>query len=424
MSSKAVEELINSATKIISSNISRIKNSGGDYNTFSVLGVERDEVFTHSQIIYSFLNPKSGHYMEKKYLILFVEYVLGFTDPKDLAEEWYAEREWPFSDGRIDFVLYNDHRYIALEMKIDAIDQEAQLCRYEKYAKMQKSKYDVFYLTINGKDASPQSAEGLKKDYKRISFEKHIMEWLRNCIAITSPKNKTIHALTQYMELVEKLTFDQNKKGDTKMAEILQNAKNYRAYLELAKSEKEMKRNFLEKFFCTLSEQLQHINSGFENDAKDKLTVESNQFLNDSSCRIGFSLDTGKQLVASNGKQYNVIFRIDVGEPVGNMALGFALAASQCGKILEEKVNVKEVIATTEDEDNLNKILDCKNIAPKGTFENDWIYWDFICCSTEKSHYDLRIFNNPVIDMLDSVGFDRGINRIVTFIEGYLGRIK
>ena len=56
MSSKAVEELINSATKIISSNISRIKNSGGDYNTFSVLGVERDEVFTHSQIIYSFLN--------------------------------------------------------------------------------------------------------------------------------------------------------------------------------------------------------------------------------------------------------------------------------------------------------------------------------------------------------------------------------
>jgi hypothetical protein len=84
-------------------------------------------------MIYSFLHPDSGHFMDKKYLNLFVEHVLGFNDPIELSKEWYAQREWPFSGGRIDFVVYNDNRYFAIEMKIDAYDQEAQLSRYEKY---------------------------------------------------------------------------------------------------------------------------------------------------------------------------------------------------------------------------------------------------------------------------------------------------
>ena len=33
----------------------KIKKNGGEYNVFNVLGIERDEVFTHSNIIYSFL---------------------------------------------------------------------------------------------------------------------------------------------------------------------------------------------------------------------------------------------------------------------------------------------------------------------------------------------------------------------------------
>jgi len=54
-------------------------NRGGDFNLFSVLNIERDEVFTHSNMIYSFLNSESGHLMGDKYLKLFLEIVLGIN---------------------------------------------------------------------------------------------------------------------------------------------------------------------------------------------------------------------------------------------------------------------------------------------------------------------------------------------------------
>lgn len=48
--------LIENAKKEILIMNNKIKNSGGEYNIFNVLGIERDEVFTHSKIIYSFIN--------------------------------------------------------------------------------------------------------------------------------------------------------------------------------------------------------------------------------------------------------------------------------------------------------------------------------------------------------------------------------
>lgn len=132
------------------------------------------------------------------------------NDHKELSKEWFAERECPFSNGRIDFVVFSDSLYAVIEMKIGAFDHEAQLSRYEQYAKMQnRQNYDVFYLTIDGKDASEQSAAGLQKDYHRISFRKHIMDWLNKCIGITSKNNKAYNALIQYRDLIEKLISDQ-----------------------------------------------------------------------------------------------------------------------------------------------------------------------------------------------------------------------
>lgn len=244
MSEKSQEDLILAAKKILSDKIEKRKNSGGDYNIFSTLGIERDEVFTHSNMIYSFLDPDGGHFMGKEYLKLFVEHVLEINDSIELSTEWYAEREWPFSDGRIDFVVFSDIRYIAIEMKIDARDQEAQLSRYEQYAKMQNRRnYDVYYLTMDGKDASEQSTAGLQKDYHRISFSKSISNWLNRCIGITPTGNKAYNALIQYKELIEKLISDQ--KGVKEMSKLLHNTANYRAYLELKKSEQVMKEEFL-----------------------------------------------------------------------------------------------------------------------------------------------------------------------------------
>lgn len=420
MTERCKEDLISEAKKIISYNIEKRKNSGGDYNIFSTLGIERHEVFTHSNMIYSFLNPDSGHFMGKEYLKLFVKHVLEFNDPIELSKEWYAEREWPFSGGRIDFVVFSDNRYVAIEMKIDAYDQEAQLSRYEKYAKTQnRQNYDVFYLSLNGKGASTQSALGLEKAYRRISFSKHIMEWLNRCIGVTSVSNKAYNALIQYRELVEKLIFDQNQKGVGEMSVILQNATNYRAYLELVKSEQTMKQAFLEKFFHAFGERLKQVDSGFKND----VDLDTSLFLSNPSNRIGFSLDTGKKLSMSNGKQYNLIFRIDVGEREGNMALGFSLSGIKGGQIVNGNINVMDAIKTEDDKDNLHKVLDNEYNNAAGIFENGWIYWDYIY-SRKNSCYNLRSFNDPIIDMLDKENFGHEMDRIIGTINNHLSRIK
>ena len=420
MTENHIEELILEAKKVISNRIKRRKDAGGDYNIFSVLRVERDEVFTHSNLIYSFLDPDSGHFMGTTYLNLFAKHVLGFNNPE---ESWHAVREWPFSDGRIDFVVYSGNFYNAIEMKIDACDQEAQLSRYERYAKSKNPNYEVFYLTITGKDATEQSASGLEKDYRRISFCQHILEWLNCCLGVTPISNKAYNALKQYTELVQKLISDQSRKGDREMSAILQNAENYRAYLELVKSEKNMKKVFLEKFFHTLEDRLKQIDQEFRTESDLKFILEENLFLDNANIRIEFSLDTGKQISMSNGKLYSLLFCLDIGEREGSMALGFSLGEMQGGRMVKGPVNVRDVITTDEDKDNLYKVLNNENNSASGVFDSVWIYWDFIY-SEKQAHYNLRCFNDPIIDMLDEQKFEHGMNRIIGNISNHLGRVK
>lgn len=284
--------LIENAKKEILIMNNKIKNSGGEYNIFNVLGIERDEVFTHSKIIYSLLNPNSGHYMGKKYLELFIEHVLGIKNPLDLSKEWYAEREWPFPDGRIDFVMHNKSIFIAIEMKIDARDQENQLARYEKYAKSINQNYKIFYLTLHGSEATDNSIQRMQGSYNKISFKNHILNWLNLCIKNTPVDNKVISALNQYKDLVNKLISNQDKEGTKEMAQLISNPENYRAYLKLRESENLMKQEFIEKFLNKMEEKLKRINMNFKSISTENNKSLAKSFINDSTVRIGYQLDT------------------------------------------------------------------------------------------------------------------------------------
>ncbi len=424
MTDNRIENLILEAKHVIANKVEKRRKSGGDYNIFSVLGMERYEVDTHSNMIYSFLNPDSGHFMGKKYLNLFVEHVLGFDNPNKFSKEWHVEREWPFSDGRIDFVVFNDDHYIAIEMKIDANDQEAQLSRYEKYAKSENSNsFEVFYLTLDGKGASPQSAAGLEKDYRRISFKRHIIKWLNCCINDTPPSYKAYNALAQYKELIEKLVSDQNQKGVEEMSMVLLNSENYRAYLDLVRSEKAMKQTFMQKFLYALEERLKLVNHKFKNNSEAPSKEQAKIFINDSKSRLGFTLNLGKRLFMSNGKEYNLVFSIDIGEPEGNMALGFTLAEIREEQNAENITKIREVIITEGDYKTIDHALTIEKSNPTRVYESGWIYWDHFH-SESKNLYNLRSFNNPVIDMLDEHKFELEMDRIIGTVNNHLGRVK
>lgn len=62
---------------------------------------------------------------------------------------------------------------------------------------------------------------------------------------------------------------------------------------------------------------------------------ETDLFLNKTNSRVVFRLETGKTISLKNGKQYNLIFSIDIGEAAGDIAIGYGLSDIQDGETVK-----------------------------------------------------------------------------------------
>ncbi|BCZ45833.1 hypothetical protein psyc5s11_19000 [Clostridium gelidum] len=245
--------LIKEADKIIKANSLAKKQNDIGFNIFTTLNIERDEVFTHSNMIYALLNPKGIHGMGDTYLKLFLAEI-GISK-NFLTYSWAVEREWIFENGRIDFFLKCEKMCIAIEMKIDARDQDKQLFRYEEYSKGINSNYLIYYLTLNEKDPSDQSAKGIDRRYfKCITFKVHILNWLKACLAATNENMAPYNFIKQYLYLIQKLV------GEEKMAEamknLIKNGDDLMAAITIANSINEVKTEVLLNFMDELNKLL------------------------------------------------------------------------------------------------------------------------------------------------------------------------
>ncbi|MCY6369415.1 PD-(D/E)XK nuclease family protein [Clostridium ganghwense] len=202
-----VHALISQARTLIDKHNAIQKSTGGLFNIFSILNMERFEVKTHSAFIYELLNPQGSHNQEKVFLKLFVEKVLKI---KDLDyKNIIVEREKSIGKyGRLDFSIENDDILIIIELKIDAGDQDEQLKRYDNYAKTKGKKYKIFYLNLYGDEASEQSTGkgDSKVNYKIISFKRHILKWIEACIEKVALIPNIRESLNQYAILIRKIT--------------------------------------------------------------------------------------------------------------------------------------------------------------------------------------------------------------------------
>ncbi len=207
------------------------------YNIFEVLNIERKEVGLHSYFIYDLLNPNSVHEKSPIFLKFFLKEVLGYNveqlenfDPID----YDIQREVDTGDGRIDFIindLKNNMVHI-IEMKIDADDQEKQLIRYDKYAKkVYKDHYNLYYLTLDGREASEQSSESI--EYKQISFKYHIVTWLKEVLKrLNNLSNFKLFA-EQYLKTIKNITNSfENNDIKEKYVECLSNDEDIIKYAE------------------------------------------------------------------------------------------------------------------------------------------------------------------------------------------------
>jgi hypothetical protein len=224
-----IKSLLNQVAIVHKKNIEILDATGGRFNIFRVCGVNHYEN-THSAIIAEFLNPYGTHGLKTKLLECFIEALGEYFTIQDFNYEKSQIRiEHSTEEGRIDILIEDNHnKAIIIENKIYANDQPEQLIRYNRYAQIYKSGYQILYLTLWGDYASNQSGEGVT--YLPISYKENIINWLEKCVAIASRYPIVRETIIQYINHLKQLTNqDMYTKNKEEITEILSKIENLRA---------------------------------------------------------------------------------------------------------------------------------------------------------------------------------------------------
>ena len=192
------------------------------FNLLSIIEKDRDEAHIHSKIIYNLLSQNWEKKDKETFLTLFLKEI-GIEDENIYGKNWEVTREKTFDldtiKGRLDFEIKSKDCIYIIEMKIDADDQPEQLIRYQKFAKEQHKKYKIFYLTLDGHNASKKSIgeeenleENEKVEYINISFQGEILNWLENCLKLVEGKENKSACINQYIASINKILGERDKK--------------------------------------------------------------------------------------------------------------------------------------------------------------------------------------------------------------------
>ena len=234
------------------------RNRGEAFNVFSVLKMESNETVTHSAFLAELFNPHGSHGCGSAFLEAFLRQVAQDIDISlinlneaeiEVEKAIGCKNEEATEGGRIDITINIGNRLFIIENKIYAQDQIHQLLRYDNYAKSSHKEYKLFYLTLDGKnasDASTTDAQGNKAKYIPLSYKDHILEWLLQCIRIAYNKPLVRETLIQYIEIIKKLT---HQDVDTNFSEEVVGAAldNIDAAWVIIANQEQIKKAFLQK---------------------------------------------------------------------------------------------------------------------------------------------------------------------------------
>ncbi len=173
------------------------------YNLFSVLRSESDEVRLHSRFLADLLNPEGSHQYGANFLTVLLER-LGLT----LSGQISVDIEYK----DIDILIHSKSCAVIIENKIYAGDQPKQLARY--YQLMRDEGYTdikLVYLTLDGAPPSESSTDGLSEKLLAehlvlLSYEDDIYKMIGRYIEVSATDAPLREALIQYKDIIVKLT--------------------------------------------------------------------------------------------------------------------------------------------------------------------------------------------------------------------------
>ena len=238
------------------------------YNIFSVLEISNKEVIM-CRMLADLLNPCGAHNRGYCYLKSFLSNVLDIKNvTNDMLEEAEVYKEFEISEKRrIDIVIKIGEKFIPIEVKIDAPEQEAQCYAYFHYAKdkMRDNDTKVYYLTKYGTMPSEYSMSYRneagnkfklnKGDVVPISFKEHICNWLREIVNKENGYLKDL--LEQFLNVIEVATGVVNERVvDTVKNVIIENQDNFKAALLIEESIEKAKIENIKLLFKEFEQQM------------------------------------------------------------------------------------------------------------------------------------------------------------------------
>lgn len=191
-----MEKLISEVLQVMKDAERQRAVTGEAFNIYKVAGIDHDEVKT-CKVIYELINPNGTHYQGNVFLKMFIKDVLHLNFSEDEIKSARVFREYHIpdtkdsdNDRRIDLVVQTTDRFVPIEVKIYAEDQNTQCKDYYEFAKQYQKNPVLYYLTIDGKKPSKESSvdipviepeKGIQPGINMISFSKEVLIWLENC---------------------------------------------------------------------------------------------------------------------------------------------------------------------------------------------------------------------------------------------------
>lgn len=353
----AAVQLLEQAKIILDTREKALKPATENFNMFSILNMEANEVDTHSRMLFELLSPGGSHGRGSRFLREFFELVLH----KPFREDAIVYREYKIDEadnyGRIDLLVDGEGFCYPIEVKIYAGDQHQQIKRYAQFAtKAQDSQ--VYYLTLDGHEPSEKSTDGTD-NFACLSFREHIRPWLVRCGEIAWQTPAVAETIQQYIHLIDKLT--QSSEGDLFM-EIIQRTvgmsqANYEAAVAIERIleplRAEMMRQVFREIEAHIGTLLQRYISSYEADAE--------QFYSPNRKRAWPSLT---YLVKRCG-DLNIAFRVEVD---GELFCGFIFFDDNYAQV---PGRAKELIDAFESDE-------WKELISTYTFNDWWLWWDYL----------------------------------------------
>jgi len=321
MDSKKLEEFFE-FIKNMKSVIEEQKRRGlNDYNPLLEVLKASDEVRLHSRILGSILNPNGKHYQNDLFLKKFIELlnINKFDTQNAILKKEYEN---------IDIYLTDGNKHIIIENKIYADDQSCQISRYVKTIKEQYGANDedifVIYITNQIKNCPDghlcendyikpntkcKELIDFKIKYTRLSYQKDILSWLKECQReIRNITNLNI-AFEFYIQAIQKIT-KQFKGAVMDIYEKIVENPEY-SYLALEINQTKLKIELIKKFFEELENNFSFYGYFHELKISNELTLDKylEDFFNKQKNRakdfgIVYNLDNNYKLLIFIGTEW------------------------------------------------------------------------------------------------------------------------